>query len=129
MRPNRSQTVDHESKAWGLRCKGWCQSRIAGELGLTQQGISKLLGRIEARELIRLSSSVERIKVVQSGQLDHVIEESIEAWHRSKVARKRALRRVSTGGDGDGQGGDGDEVRRPPKSLSATATRRFSTRQ
>lgn len=96
-----------EARAWEMRSRGRSQLSIARELGLTQSGVSRLLARVERRELRRLSAAVERLKVVQSAQLDHIIEESLEAWHRSKTPKKRAASKTAVGGEGDG----GDEVR------------------
>ena len=101
--PNREQVIENETKAWQLRCRGWVQTRIAAHLGISQPAISKILKRVELRELKKLTVSVERLKVVQSGQLDHVVEESLDAWHRSKEPRKRAASR--DGGSGPGAGG------------------------
>jgi len=106
---NHEQTVEHERKAWAFRCRGWSQNRIAAELGLSQPGVCKMLGRIESRELKRLTKNVERLKVSQNGQLEHVIEEAVDAWHRSKTPKKRAARRTTADdGQGDGQGGGGE---------------------
>jgi hypothetical protein len=110
-RPNRSQARDHEGKAWDLRCRGWSQWRIAAQIGVCQQAVSKILARVEARELKRLSESVERLKVEQTGQLGHVIEESVDAWHRSKQPRKRATSRTGGGSDDEDGGGGSDTVK------------------
>lgn len=112
--PPDDVTHAREARAWRMRSRGWSQLRIADELGITQSGVSRLLARVERRELRRLSKAVERLKVVQSAQLDHVIEESIDAWHRSKTPRKRAASKTEIpGGGGDGHGGDdqGGETR------------------
>ena len=99
-----------ETRAWDLRARGLSQSRIAEALGITQPAVSKLLRRVERRELRRLSAAIESLKAVQSAQLDYVIGESLSAWERSKMPRKRAASKRSIGGDGDGQGDGGDEV-------------------
>jgi hypothetical protein len=105
-RPHPNVTALREVKAWSLRARGWTETRIAVELGVNQSSVSRMLERIEARELARMSASVERTKVVHHAQLDHVIEESLDAWYRSKLPRKRAARKTS----GEGDGGGGDEV-------------------
>jgi hypothetical protein len=99
-----------EVRAWRLRSRGWTQGRIGDELGITQGAISKLLARVEARESRRMAKRSGRVKVVQSAVLDHITEEAIDAWHRSKAPRKRAAsKRSMPGGDGDA-GDAGDEV-------------------
>lgn len=106
MRPNRTQSLEHECRAWEYRCRGWGQRRIAEAIAVSQPAVSKILRRVETRELKRLSESVERIKVIQTGELEHVIEETVDAWHRSKLPKKRAIQRTVSGGghdeDGDG---------------------------
>jgi hypothetical protein len=101
---NRQQVLEHERRTWHLRCRGWAQTRIADSLGLSQPAVSKILRRIELRELKRLAGSVERIKATQNGQLEHILEEALDAWHRSKAPKKRASSRTQ-GGAGDGPGG------------------------
>lgn len=96
-----------ETRAWRLRSRGWSQQRIADELGVTQSAVSRLLGRVERRELRRMSASVERIKVVQSAQLEYVADEALAAWERSKTPRKRAASKRAVG---EGQGEGGDEI-------------------
>lgn len=98
MSPKRSKVLRaREARAWAMRSRGWSQIRIATELGIGQPSVSKLLGRVEARELKRMSKSVERVKVTQHSQLEHVIEEALDAWHRSKTPRKRAARKTVGG--------------------------------
>jgi hypothetical protein len=113
---NRSQSqiaAARETRAWRMRSRGWTQHRIADELGMEQGSVSRMLDRIETRELKRLSGSVGRVKAVQNAQLEHAIEESMDAWHRSKNPRKRAARKEATaGGSGSGpdEGQAGDSV-------------------
>lgn len=99
-RPTREVTLEREAKAWAMRSRGRTQDHIATELGLAQGTVSRILGRVEARELKRLSANVERIKARQNAQLEHMLEESVDAWHKSKQPRKRASSR-SGGGSGD----------------------------
>lgn len=105
-RPHPNTVALREARAWDLRCRGWSQSRIARALDVTQSGVSKMLDRIEVRELKRMSESVEREKVTQTGQLGHIIEQAMDAWHRSRKPRKRAASKTTGGGEGPG----GDSV-------------------
>jgi hypothetical protein len=81
---------------------------IADQLGITRQGVEAILKRVESRELVRLSKSVERVKVTNHHRLEHVIEESFAAWHKSKEPLKRASRK-KTGGVNINPDGDDDD--------------------
>jgi predicted transcriptional regulator len=108
-RPNKETTTQRELDAWDLRCRGMTHHRIARKLGITRRAVGQILDRIEARELKRLAASVERQKVTQTGQLEHLIDESMTAWRRSKQPRRRAVRKTTEGaakGDDDGGGSD-----------------------
>lgn len=98
-----SQTrVALESRAWDLRQRGLTQRTIAASLGVNQATVCRLLARIEQRELARMAETVEREKMLQTAILEHVIDESFQAWERSKRPKKRAVER-STAGVGKGQ--------------------------
>lgn len=90
-RPNRETVLDRESTAWELRCKGYTHERIARRIGVTRRAVGLILDRVEKRELKRLAASVERQKVTQTGQLEHVVDESLRAWRKSKQPRNRVV--------------------------------------
>jgi predicted transcriptional regulator len=96
-------TVSNELRAWDLRCSGMTQARVAQTLGVSQATVSRWLARVERRELRRMSRRVRRAKALQSETLEHVVDEALQAWERSKLPRKRA-RRSSTSGVLDGTG-------------------------
>lgn len=96
-RPNKETQLAREVEAWDWRCKGLSHSRIAAKLGVTRRAIGIILDRVEARELERLAKSVERIKTVQNGQLEHIIDESFQAWRKSKKPRSRAVEKEVDG--------------------------------
>ena len=98
----RDQAVQRQARAWELRQRGWTQFRIAKELGCNQGTVSRLLARVYKRALARLDKHAARERAVQVEQLNHVVDESLEAWERSKKPRKRSSRR--TGGAGKGAG-------------------------
>ena len=104
-RPKDQITRARETRAWAMRSRGMSHQRIAEEIGLSPSGVSRLLARIERRELRRMSKHVERVKVVQYYTLEHISSEALEAWERSKTPRKRAGSKRS-GGSGEGIAGD-----------------------
>src|SRR5262249_32731428 len=63
---------------------------------VTQQAVSAMLRRVEARELKRLSARVEGWKLFQTEGLMLVYREAIAAWEKSKEPDKKITRRVRT---------------------------------
>ena len=94
--PNRAQVTEREIIAWDMRCKGATLQRIADRLGVTCEGARKIVARVEERESRRLAKNVHRVKARQNGQLEHIIEETLTAWRRSKKPRRRAVRKEGT---------------------------------
>ncbi len=86
-----------EAKAWLLRQRGWTQARIAGEIGLDQGTVCRMLDRIERRECARLARKVAGHKGRQNAILEHLVDESFQAWEASKKPQKRASRKTSMG--------------------------------
>ena len=99
--PDRTVISSRETHAWDLRCRGWTHSKIALELAITRSGVSRLLDRVEAREQARMSRAWTRIKLIQSAQLEWIIEEALAAWEKSKTPRKRAASKTVSGEDRD----------------------------
>lgn len=95
------QAREHERRAWELRCRGWTQPRIARELGLDDSAVCRILKRVSARVLAELKDSVERVKAEQTETLQHVIDEALQAWERSKGTRKTVTRQTVSGGEND----------------------------
>lgn len=85
----RKRDVFAKARAWELRQRGKTLATIAREIGVDRSNVVRWLAEIERRELARLSTEVERKKVLQDGVLEHVLEESLEAWERSKAPRTR----------------------------------------
>jgi hypothetical protein len=77
---------------------------------MTRQGVEALLDRVNARELVKLSKKVEHSKVTNHHRHEYIISESLAAWEKSKEPQKRASRKTSGLGDGDGDGVVGEEV-------------------
>jgi DNA-binding transcriptional regulator LsrR (DeoR family) len=96
--------TDRVTKALELRSQGQTTRAIALALGISRQGVEKILRRIDRRELVRLATRLDALKVTQHHQLETIIEESFHAWEKSCQPLKRA--RKTTGDDG----GDTSEV-------------------
>jgi predicted transcriptional regulator len=93
--PTREEVRQREETAWSLRQRGWSQLRIAAELGVSQPAVHKILRRVERRVLARLADSVESLKAKQSGQLEFLLDEAVQAWERSKGKTVRETKRES----------------------------------
>lgn len=70
-------------EAWRLRVQGWTQGKIAAELNVTQQSVSEMLQKIEARLAEQFTAEALEIKARQTAQLEAVYEEAMEQWRRS----------------------------------------------
>lgn len=95
----KAVALERETRIWSLRQKGWSQRRIAEELEIDQGTVCRALDRINKRELKRLSERVEAHKIESTHILEHIRDEAIQAWEKSK----RNKRRVLSKGTGDGK--------------------------
>ena len=86
-----------------LATMGWSQHAIAADLQISQAAVSKILARVEARELRDLTATVERQKVRQTQRLEYVFREAVGAWQASKAGATRKRQRIVEGGAGAGQ--------------------------
>ena len=101
-RPTKEETtLSNEDKAFKLRVQGWSQPRIADELGMTQQGVSKALKRATQKFAKAYLEDVKQIKNERVAQLEHVANEAIEAWYKSKEAKKSTRFKVKGIKDSD----------------------------
>jgi len=75
---------ERERQAWALRQQGWTHARIAATLEVDPSTISKMLSRLCDRALKEITEDVLRMKADQSNRLDHIIDEALQAWERSK---------------------------------------------
>lgn len=105
-RPNKTQARLHESRAFAMRSKGATLQTIADELGLSREGVRKVLLRVDNRELKRIAEEYRTLKVSQDSRLETLIEESFGAWFKSKDPVERARRTEREGGVGGRGGGD-----------------------
>jgi hypothetical protein len=106
---NKSQeaiTAENESTAWDLRQQGWTVQRIARRLGVHHGTVVRMLARVEARVLRGLERRVENQKVQSTHVLDHIRDEALQAWERSKAAATRAVKKRK----GRGEAADAEEI-------------------
>ena len=85
-----------------LTVLGWTQPQIARDLGISQAAVSKILKRIETRQLREWAETRERQKTKQTLRLEHLFAEAIRAWHESKADTTRRRQRQTQDGDGAG---------------------------
>jgi hypothetical protein len=87
-------------RAIELSTLGWSQLQIAGDLGVSQAAVSKILKRAETRMLREWAETVDRHKAKQSLRLEHLFAEAIRAWHDSKADTTRRRQRKTESGQG-----------------------------
>jgi DNA-binding MarR family transcriptional regulator len=99
--------IQYEIEAWELRRQFWTQERIANKLGISKQAVSKMLARVERRELAKFQKRVERTKARQTAQLETIATEAYEAWLHSKTPQ--IIEKAEVGGAGEAAGANGAE--------------------
>jgi predicted transcriptional regulator len=95
-----SRIRTRELRAIELSVLGWSQHQIAGDLGISQAAVSKLLKRVEERMLRELTETMERHKARQTQRLEHHYAEAMRAWDQSKADSTRKRQRKTQGGSG-----------------------------
>jgi hypothetical protein len=97
-------TRKREELAWELRIQGMRERDIAQEIekaGLgtvTQQAVSLMLTRLEARALKAMTDRVGGVKARQTDSLWLIFDEAMKAWERSKTANKSITKRIDSRG-------------------------------
>jgi len=102
--------AEREVQAWTLRQKLYTHQRIADELGLERSTVTKILQRVTKRALNGLSEDIREKKIAQLEQLEHIADEAIQGWHRSKEATKNVSRRTSKKAGRFASGGENEET-------------------
>jgi len=97
---SRARVRTRELRAMELTVLGWSQLQIARDLGISQAAVSKILKRIEIRQLREWAETLERHKVKQALRLEHLFAEAIRAWHDSKADMTRRRQRRTESGQG-----------------------------
>ena len=118
----KHQRAELESRAWDLAQRAWTQRRIARELGVSQPAVCGMLARVNSRVLKRLEADVALKKAEQTQILEHLLDEAVQAWDRSKTPRKRASKKTTSRQSGVA-GPDGNPVA-PNESSIQEATER-----
>jgi len=88
----REVSREREKKAWEYRQQLWTQDRIAEELGVTRVAVTKMLQRVEKRNVIELDEKVTNHKLTQIEQLQAIADQAVQAWERSKESTKTVSR-------------------------------------
>lgn len=95
-------SVQRETTAWDLRTrKGYTHAKIAEDLGLERSAVTKILRRVSSRASKEMLDEAVEEKITQIAQLHTIVEESMQAWERSKDAAKtmtQYLRAISIEG-------------------------------
>ncbi len=106
----REVLAQREAQAWALRQKFYTHQRIADELGLERSTVTKMLQRISARTLKKLSDEVLERTAAQIDQLDYLADEAVQAWHRSKEATRNVAKRTRSASGGFGRRGQTEDT-------------------
>lgn len=76
---------DVVKEALKLQRKGWSLVRIAERFDVHPVNLSKKLSRVNRLELDKLARRRGAVRVQQAYQLEHVADEALQAWERSKL--------------------------------------------
>lgn len=87
--------------AWKLRERGRTLGAIARELAVDESTVSRWLGDLNRAAWKRLTGDVAHAKVFQDRVLGYLLEETLDAWERSKQPRMR-VREIKTPDDDQG---------------------------
>src|SRR5262245_42867621 len=99
----RARIRTREIRALELSIQGTTQHQIAEELGVSQAAVSKILKRIEERQLRELAATIDRHKARQTLRLEHQYSQAMKAWEESKAdSTVRRQRKAQPGAGGDG---------------------------
>lgn len=80
--------LERENKIWELRTKSWTQDRIAKEVGISQVSVGKTLKRLTEKYAKELMEDIITVKRMQVTQLEHISDEALQAWEKSKKPTK-----------------------------------------
>lgn len=93
-RINATQQRERERQAWAYRAEGMTHERIAELIGAERSTITKMLARLADRALGELTEDVSEEKMAQVSILRRIVDESMQAWERSKNPEKTVTKRA-----------------------------------
>jgi hypothetical protein len=99
-RADRERKMDTYRQVWILRCQGRTLAQVAEAVGLSITSVCKVLKRIRERMDRQVADHAAQVRHEQSGRLDHLYSEAVEAWERSKDAAKAVTKTEDSGGEG-----------------------------
>lgn len=88
-----------EVEAWDLSSQGWTHKRIAEKLQVDRSTVTKILQRVSTKAAQNMLDEAIIEKMRQVELLRFVIDESLQAWERSKEAAKVATKKTSDKGE------------------------------
>jgi hypothetical protein len=99
-RADRERKMDTYRQVWILRCQGRTLAQVAEAVGLSITSVCKVLKRIRERMDRQVADHAAQVRFEQSGRLDHLYSEAVDAWERSKEAAKTVAKTEDSGGEG-----------------------------
>jgi hypothetical protein len=81
-----------EQKVWNLVSKGKTPTAIALEIGIARQSVHRIIRRVEQQYRDLTLATVDEMKSRQARRLEHVADEAMAAWERSKQPLQRVRR-------------------------------------
>jgi hypothetical protein len=100
-------------KALDLEARLWTHARIADDLGIARETVTRYLSKHRHRVYDKLAGRHAAIRARQAAQLEHMADEAYQGWERSKLDAVTV--KVTTGGD---QEGDTPKTERTTKSQA-----------
>jgi hypothetical protein len=84
-----TQAPELEQRVWTLLTKGMSPTAIAQEIGIARQSVHRIIRRVESRYRELTLATVDEMKSRQARRLEHVADEAMAAWERSKQPLRR----------------------------------------
>jgi hypothetical protein len=88
----KARRLEVEREAWDRSQRGWSHRRIAAELGVDQRTVGRAIARVYARGASRIDEDARLQVVLILAQLRHALDETFQAWERSKRPSRRSSR-------------------------------------
>jgi hypothetical protein len=90
---------ERESQIWEMSLKGCSCREIGAEIGLSHQGVWKILRRVEERERARLSKRYLSGKATQYARLERIIKRTDIEYEESLKPRQRVRTTQNASGE------------------------------